>query len=118
VWCGAAIALYARRRWVRVLGVAYPIVTTLVVMATGNHYLLDALAGAVVIAAGAWLSGFVPTRFRSVPMGPAHTVIDGVSPADLELAAARVERAATERVTGDWDAAAEAEERRYCASRR
>src|SRR5690242_14508203 len=45
IWCGAAIALYARRRWVRALGVAYPVMTTLVVMATGNHYLLDAVAG-------------------------------------------------------------------------
>ena len=124
VWCGAAIALYARHRWVRVLGVAYPVVTTLVVMATGNHYFLDAVAGAVVIAAGAWLSGFVPARFRSVPMGPGQTVLDGVTPEQLEQAAARVERAAGDRAAGDraagedWDAAAEAEERRYCATRR
>jgi hypothetical protein len=97
VWCGAAIALYARHRWVKALGIAYPIVTTVVVMATGNHYFLDAVAGAVVIAAGAWLSGYVPARFRSVPMGPADTLIDGVTREELEQAAARVERAASER---------------------
>jgi len=122
VWCGAVIALYARNRWARVLGITYPILTTLVVMATGNHYFLDAVAGAAVIAAGAWLSGLVPARFRSVPLGPGQTVIDGVTRDELELAAARVERAASERVddgvTGDWDAASEAEERRYCATRR
>ena len=56
------IALYARHRWARVLGVAYPIVTTVVVMATGNHYFLDAVAGAVVIAAGAWLSGRIEAQ--------------------------------------------------------
>ncbi len=121
VWCGAAVALYARRRWVRALGVAYPVLTTVVVMATGNHYLLDALAGAAVIAAGAWLSGYVPQRFRSVPMGPGQTVIDGVTPEQLEQAAARVEQSASARAAGpagDWDVAAEAEERRYCATRR
>jgi hypothetical protein len=55
IWCGVLIAMYAQRWWVRTLGVLYPITTTLVVMATGNHYLLDALAGAVVMAAGAGL---------------------------------------------------------------
>jgi membrane-associated phospholipid phosphatase len=118
VWCGAAIALYARHRWVQVLGIAYPIVTTVVVMATGNHYLLDAVAGAVVIAAGGWLSGFVPARYRTVPMGPGQTVIDGVTREQLEQAAARVEQAATERAVDDWDAAAEAEAQRYCATQR
>jgi PAP2 superfamily len=45
IWCGVLIALYARRRWVKALGIAYPLATTVVVMATGNHYLLDAVAG-------------------------------------------------------------------------
>lgn len=62
LWCGALVALYARRRWVRVLGVAYPITTTLVVMATGNHYLLDALAGGVTMGAGALLAAAVGNR--------------------------------------------------------
>jgi PAP2 superfamily protein len=50
LWSGALIALYARRRAVRSLGVLYPITTTVVVMATGNHYLFDALAGVAVMA--------------------------------------------------------------------
>jgi len=92
VWCGAVIALYAQRRWVRVLGISYPVATTLVVMATGNHYFLDAVAGAVVMLAGAVLSGLVPERLRGVPMGPARTLIEGVSRRDAEQAAARIER--------------------------
>ncbi|MBN9620953.1 MAG: phosphatase PAP2 family protein [Actinobacteria bacterium] len=59
LWCGVLIAVYARRRWVRVLGVAYPIATTLVVLATGNHYLLDALAGCVTMGAGALLAAAI-----------------------------------------------------------
>lgn len=53
IWSGVLIAMYAKRRWVRVLGGLYPVATSLVVMATGNHYLLDVLAGAAVIGWGA-----------------------------------------------------------------
>ena len=49
-WCGLAIATTARRHWVRVLGVAYPVLITVVVVATSNHYLLDAVAGAALVA--------------------------------------------------------------------
>ncbi|HZC69783.1 MAG TPA: phosphatase PAP2 family protein [Jatrophihabitans sp.] len=53
IWCGVLVAMYARRRWVKALGIAYPLTTTLVVMATANHYFLDAIAGAVVLGIGA-----------------------------------------------------------------
>jgi membrane-associated phospholipid phosphatase len=37
------------RRWaLRALLVAYPVCTGIVVMATGNHYILDAVAGATL----------------------------------------------------------------------
>ena len=43
VWCGLAVvaAGRTRRRW---LALAYPAMTTLVVLTTANHYVLDALA--------------------------------------------------------------------------
>ncbi|TKJ35078.1 hypothetical protein A6V29_14680 [Blastococcus sp. CCUG 61487] len=53
VWCGLVLLFLARRTWVRVVGVAYPLSTFFVVMGSGNHYLLDVLAGLVVLAAGA-----------------------------------------------------------------
>jgi hypothetical protein len=56
VWSGMALALCARRPVVRALGLAYPVLITLVVVATANHYLLDAVAGAVVVAAVAALT--------------------------------------------------------------
>jgi membrane-associated phospholipid phosphatase len=69
-WCALAIYPVARRRWVRVLAVAYPLMTTLVVVATGNHYFLDVIAGALlsvvtwvaVTRAGAWLTVRLATR--------------------------------------------------------
>ena len=56
LWCGFLLARYASRTWVRALGVLYPLVTTFVVLATGNHYLLDAVAGAAVMVVGAGLA--------------------------------------------------------------
>ncbi|MFL6076686.1 MAG: phosphatase PAP2 family protein [Mycobacteriales bacterium] len=53
LWCGYYLYRRAGRRWLRALGVAYPIVMAIVVMGTGNHYFFDALAGcADVIAVG------------------------------------------------------------------
>jgi PAP2 superfamily protein len=34
---------------VRVLGAAYPVLTVLVILATANHYLLDAVAGSLIV---------------------------------------------------------------------
>lgn len=52
IWCGWMVARLAQRAWVRWLAVAYPVLVALVVLSTGNHYLLDAVAGLVVLLAG------------------------------------------------------------------
>jgi hypothetical protein len=49
VWVAWVVVTLSTRRLVRVLAVAYPVGTTLVVVATANHYLLDAVAGAAVV---------------------------------------------------------------------
>ena len=48
VWCSIAVWRMTSRRWLRALAVVYPFVTTFAVMATGNHYLADAVAGAAI----------------------------------------------------------------------
>jgi hypothetical protein len=58
VWCAAAIVVTNRSVW-RYLAWLYPIATTLVVLGTANHYVLDALAGAalgvvMLVATGAF----------------------------------------------------------------
>jgi hypothetical protein len=52
LWAGLALFWLARRRWVRWLGLAYPVLTLLVIMATANHFILDAVGGAVALLAG------------------------------------------------------------------
>jgi hypothetical protein len=78
IWCGVLVAMYARRRWVKLLGIAYPITTTIVVMATGNHYLLDAIAGGVTMAAGALLAAALPRRSSVPSLGPEAESLDVV----------------------------------------
>jgi hypothetical protein len=56
LWCGLMLLRYGRTPLVRVLGVVYPLGTTLVVMGTGNHYFLDAVAGVAVMGIGLLLA--------------------------------------------------------------
>ncbi|MBF4163055.1 phosphatase PAP2 family protein [Nocardioides acrostichi] len=46
VWVALVVWRAVPRAWVRVLAVAYPLTTSMVVIATGNHWVLDVLAGA------------------------------------------------------------------------
>lgn len=52
LWCGLTIFFCARRMWVRLLGLLYPVLTVTVIVGTANHYILDAVAGALVLAVG------------------------------------------------------------------
>jgi hypothetical protein len=54
-WCGLVIWRLSSRRWARALAVLYPCSTTLAVLGTGNHYLLDVLAGLATCAAAVGL---------------------------------------------------------------
>jgi hypothetical protein len=59
---GVAIATLAERRWVRLLGAVYPVVMLGVIVATGNHFFVDAALGGLV-ALVAWLVA----RFLAAP---------------------------------------------------
>jgi hypothetical protein len=50
LWCGLSIFAAARHRWVRVLGLAYPVGTLIVIIGTANHFVLDAVGGGAVVA--------------------------------------------------------------------
>jgi hypothetical protein len=53
---GIAVAVRATRWPVRLLGAAYPPFMLFDIVATGNHFVFDAAAGAAVVALGWWLS--------------------------------------------------------------
>ena len=54
-WSALGVWALSGRRWLRALACVYPFATTYAVMATGNHYLLDAVAGAGMTLALYWL---------------------------------------------------------------
>jgi uncharacterized membrane protein YgdD (TMEM256/DUF423 family) len=51
---GAVLATVARRRWVQVVGVLYPGAMLFIIVGTGNHFIVDAALGGLVVVAG-WL---------------------------------------------------------------
>jgi hypothetical protein len=56
LWCSLVFWQLARGRTQRVLAASYAVTTTLVVVATGNHWVLDVLAGAALVAGAWWLA--------------------------------------------------------------
>ncbi|WP_328544848.1 bifunctional glycosyltransferase 87/phosphatase PAP2 family protein [Streptomyces europaeiscabiei] len=52
LWCGLTIAIVAPKVWMKVLGLLHPFFTVLAIVATGNHWILDAVGGAAVVGVG------------------------------------------------------------------
>ncbi|MEU3984092.1 phosphatase PAP2 family protein [Streptomyces sp. NPDC026672] len=66
LWCGVMLWRHGGTRTTKVLGVAYPLCTAIVVMGTANHYFLDAVAGAAVMGAGFLLGPYVTRAARQL----------------------------------------------------
>ncbi|WP_078856077.1 bifunctional glycosyltransferase 87/phosphatase PAP2 family protein [Streptomyces sp. NRRL F-5065] len=52
LWCGVAIAVIAPSVWTKALGLLHPLFTVSAIVATGNHWVLDAVGGALVVGGG------------------------------------------------------------------
>nr|WSZ95700.1 phosphatase PAP2 family protein [Streptomyces sp. NBC_00857] len=66
LWCGLIIFALAKAPWAKILGLLYPAATLLVIVATANHFWLDAVGGMICLAFGfavsyAWY-GALPHR--------------------------------------------------------
>lgn len=78
IWCAIVVVAVCRTRW-RHLAWLYPVTTTFVVMATANHYMLDALGGALVVAVPLYLCGFRLSHLH-MPMWSPHVPISRSAP--------------------------------------
>ncbi|MDT0549481.1 MULTISPECIES: phosphatase PAP2 family protein [Streptomyces] len=56
LWCGVTIATLARPVWAKALGLLYPTATLVVIVATANHFWLDAVGGVICLSFGFTLS--------------------------------------------------------------
>jgi hypothetical protein len=68
------VGLVLLRSWpLRLIALAYPAVVFLTITGTANHYVLDSVAGGLVVAlgfAGAWLWMAVRGNLRAAPAAP------------------------------------------------
>ncbi|MFF3325940.1 phosphatase PAP2 family protein [Streptomyces sp. NPDC002889] len=64
LWCGMIIVALATAPWAKILGVLYPTLTLVVIVATANHFWLDAVGGMMCLAFGFAVSY---AWFRALP---------------------------------------------------
>jgi PAP2 superfamily len=67
LWCGITLFVCARRMWVRVLGLLYPVGTLMVIVGTANHFVIDAVGGAVALALGFGVQWLLSARGAYTP---------------------------------------------------
>ncbi|TXS57644.1 DUF2029 domain-containing protein [Streptomyces sp. t39] len=88
LWCGLVVLVLAPRLWMRLLALLHPLFTVCAIVATANHWVLDAAGGAVVVGAGFGLTYVLAGRralripARSVP--PARTAGPAEAEAETE----------------------------------
>jgi membrane-associated phospholipid phosphatase len=65
-WCALVLVPTMRRPWLKALAIAYPLLTLFAIVVTGNHYVLDAAGGVVILlmgsAVGQWWASRGPGR--------------------------------------------------------
>ncbi|MFJ8346777.1 phosphatase PAP2 family protein [Streptomyces sp. NPDC094153] len=52
LWCGLTVFALSAVPWLRVLGLLYPVATLVVIVATANHFWLDAVGGVLCLSFG------------------------------------------------------------------
>lgn len=52
LWCGVTVAVLVPKRWMKALALLHPLFTVSAIIATANHWVLDAIGGATVVALG------------------------------------------------------------------
>ena len=78
---GVPLARLSQRRIVRLLWLLYPLLMTFVIVVTANHFIVDALLGALTAAVSAygasWLARTRPTVWRFSTVTPARLTASG-----------------------------------------
>ncbi|GAA2907910.1 phosphatase PAP2 family protein [Streptomyces mexicanus] len=101
LWCGLMLWRHGGTRWTKAAGVAYPLLTALVVMGTANHYLLDAVAGVAVMGVGMLLAPYVgraAQRARAVLAARVPALAAGEGGAGSAIVSGQCQTSAGERI--------------------
>lgn len=85
LWCGLVVFILAPKLWMKLLGLLHPLFTVCAIVATANHWVLDAAGGAAVVGAGFGLTYVLAgRRDLLVPQGavpPARAHVETPVPA-------------------------------------
>jgi PAP2 superfamily len=65
-WCTLAVWRATTKAWLRAFALLYPCITAFAVLATGNHYLLDVLAGLATLGLVLLIQAAMPPRIRNL----------------------------------------------------
>ncbi|QDY76554.1 DUF2029 domain-containing protein [Streptomyces qinzhouensis] len=92
LWCGVVIVMLAPKLWMKALGLLHPLITLYVIVASANHWILDAVGGAIVVGAGFGLTYVLSGRRSQLPeagAAGANTAPAGAVTARVSVPAAR-----------------------------
>ena len=67
-WCALALGPRLKNRAASTLAWCYPVITFIVIIITANHYILDAVAGLLILAIGWFVAKRVTRAGRSDPL--------------------------------------------------
>ncbi|MBT2366318.1 phosphatase PAP2 family protein [Streptomyces sp. ISL-10] len=87
LWCGLVVLVLAPRLWMKLLALLHPLFTVCAIVATANHWVLDAVGGAAVVGAGFGLTYVLAGR-RELQI-PAHAVPPARAAETKEVATTR-----------------------------
>jgi membrane-associated phospholipid phosphatase len=82
-WCALALWRASSRAWVRGLALTHLCLTALAVLATGNHYLLDILAGLATLAAAVLIQEAVLRKIRTPRVATVTNLLRSLIPGRL-----------------------------------
>jgi hypothetical protein len=78
LWCGLVVLVLAPRWWMKALGLLHPLFTVTAIVVTGNHWVLDAVGGAVVVGVGFGLT-YLLSGPRGAAASPGESAEDDIS---------------------------------------
>ncbi|MEU9847213.1 bifunctional glycosyltransferase 87/phosphatase PAP2 family protein [Streptomyces sp. NPDC047985] len=81
LWCGVVVVMLAPKPWMKALGLLHPLFTVSAIIATANHWVLDAVGGATVVALGFGLTYVLagPRELRAPAVPAAAKPLDDLA---------------------------------------
>ena len=73
LWCACALVPRLKSTWAKVIAALYPVCTVTVIVVTGNHYFLDAVAGFTVLGIGYLIARSITKAGRRSPVAVSLT---------------------------------------------